>query len=200
MKKILAIGANGIIGQAVIELLDDTYTVIPVGYSKGERRVDIEDNDSIKAMYESVGPVDAIISMAGNGMMANFDDASDQAYQVALNNKVMGQVNVARLGINYLTPGGSITLTSGQASNAPTQRTAAIAMGVAAINAFVTTASLELKSNHRINAVSPSFVKETMERMGMDSTNGISAADVALCYQSALEGVANGKIFDAVTT
>ncbi len=196
--KILAIGANGIIGKAVVKQLQQKHVVIAVGHSHGEHRVDIECKESIKALYEKIGKVDAIISMVGNGKMGSLEDAQDSDYQMVLNSKVMGQVNLARLGLNYLNEGGAITLTSGQASNHPVPGTAAIAMGVAAINAFVVTAAMELKNGKRINTVSPAMVKETMEQWGIDSSSGISATDVASYYQASIDGEQNGEIFDAV--
>ncbi len=105
-----------------------------------------------------------------------------------------------RLGLDYLNEGGGvITLTSGQAANHPMPGTAAIAMGVAAVNAFVATAALEQKNGKRINAVSPGMVKETMELWGgIESSTGIPARDVATYYQASLEGQQNGEVFNAV--
>ncbi|WP_299788725.1 hypothetical protein [uncultured Shewanella sp.] len=75
---------------------------------------------------------------------------------------------------------------------------AAISMATAAVNAFSVAAALELKDEKRLNAVSPAFVKETMEMLGMDSTYGIPAEDVATYYQASVEGKANGEVFDAI--
>lgn len=196
--KILAIGANGVIGKAVTTQLKSQHEVITVGYSKGDIRVDISDKNSIEALFQQVGEVDAIISMAGNGVMAPLQDMTDEGFNTVLNSKVMGQVNLVRIGLKYLKKGGSITLTSGQAANQPSPGTSAIAMGTAAINAFVRTAALELSQNQRVNAVSPSFVKETMELFGMDSTQGICANDVASYYQACIDGQGSGEVFDAV--
>ena len=196
--KILAIGANGVIGKAVIAALQPAHEVIAVGHSHGELTVDIDSKASIQALFERVGKVDAIISMAGNGEMGGFAQMPDAGYQTVLNNKVMGQVNLVRLGLAYLNEGGSITLTSGQAANHPMPGTAAIAMGVAAINAFVATAALELTDGQRINAVSPAMVKETMEQWGIDSSAGIAADDVASYYRASLEGMDNGTVLNAV--
>ncbi|MCW8329231.1 short chain dehydrogenase [Photobacterium sp. SDRW27] len=196
--KILAIGANGVIGKAVVSRLRQDHSVIAVGHSQGDYTVDIESKESIQALYEKVGKVDAIVSMAGNGEMGSLEDMPESGYQTVLNNKVMGQVNLVRIGLDYLNEGGSITLTSGQASNHPMPGTAAIAMGVAAVNAFVVTAALELKDGKRINAVSPSMVKETMEQWGIDSSSGIPASDVATYYQASIDGLQNGEVFNAV--
>ncbi|WP_261859078.1 NAD-dependent epimerase/dehydratase family protein [Photobacterium sanguinicancri] len=65
--KILAIGANGLIGKATVRLLQQDHDVIPVGHSTGELTVDIESTESIHRLFEQIGTVDAIVSMAGNG-------------------------------------------------------------------------------------------------------------------------------------
>lgn len=196
--KILAIGANGIIGKAVVNQLQQDHLVIAVGHSHGDFTVDIESKESIQALYEKVGKVDAIISMAGNGEMGGFQEMPDSGYQMVLNNKLMGQVNLVRIGMDYLNDGGSITLTSGQAANNPMAGTAAIAMGAAAVNAFIATASLELKDGKRLNTVSPSMVKETMDMWGVDSSNGIAASDVASYFQASVLGNSNGEVFQAI--
>lgn len=56
----------------------------------------------------------------------------------------------------------------------------------AGLEGFVRAAALEMPNNIRVNVVSPSFVKETMVAMGMDSTHGISAADTAKVYQASI--------------
>ena len=65
-----------------------------------------------------------------------------------------------------------------------------------AINSFVRAAALELGDKLRINAISPVFVKETVEMMGMDSSSGMSAVDTAKAYEEALEGSMNGEVID----
>lgn len=197
--KILAIGANGTIGTTVIEHLAQNHQVIAVGHSQGPLTVDIEDKASIRALFEQVGKVDAIISLVGKGGMGKVLTLEDSAFTTVLDNKLMGQVNLVRLGAAYLNPKGSITLTSGQAANHPMPGTAAIAMGVAAIEAFVKCTALELEDDKRINAVSPALVKETMVKWGMDSTSGIAAKDVASYYQASVEGTDNGHIFNAIS-
>ncbi len=196
--KILAIGANGTIGKAVVENLQRENEVIAVGHSEGDVTVDVENKESIRALYEKVGKVDAIVSMIGNGEMGRLQDMPDSSFDMVLNNKIMGQVNLVRIGLEYLNDDGSITLTSGQASNHPMPGTAAIAMGVAAVNAFIATAALELTDGKRINVVSPSMVKETMEQWGADSSSGIAASDVATYFRASISGENSGEVFDAV--
>ncbi|MPY21330.1 short chain dehydrogenase [Shewanella sp. YLB-07] len=196
--KILAIGANGIIGKAVVNRLAKDHDVISVGHSRGDITVDTQSKDSIRALFEQVGMVDAVVSMAGNGAMGSLADMPDSGYQTVLDSKVMGQVNLVRIGLEYLNHGGSITLTSGQSSDNPSLGTAAISMATAAVNGFVGAAALELIDGKRLNVVSPSFVKETMEMLGMDSSTGMPADELAAYYVASVSGQKNGAVYQAV--
>ncbi|AQS37168.1 dehydrogenase of unknown specificity, short-chain alcohol dehydrogenase like [Shewanella psychrophila] len=196
--KILAIGANGVIGQAVVKHLSQLHDVISVGHSRGAVTVDTQSKESIQALFEQVGMVDAVVSMAGNGAMGSLADMPDSGYQTVLDSKVMGQVNLVRIGLEYLNQGGSITLTSGQSSNNPSPGTAAISMATAAVNGFVGAAALELTDGKRLNAVSPSFVKETMEMLGMDSSTGMPANELAAYYAASVSGLKNGVVYQAI--
>lgn len=192
--KTVVIGGTGLVGTEIVKLLSQDHDVIAVGRTSGDLQVDIENKDSIKALFEKVGPVDAIVVAAGDGVMGRFDDESDHAYDLALKSKVMGQVNVVRIGHKYLKTGGSITLTSGSVAKKPMPNTAAIAAGVGAIDAFVATVALELEEDKRINAISLSLVKESAEKFGMDSSGCVPASDVSKRYQDCITGSFNGQV------
>lgn len=196
--KILIIGGTGTIGKEVVQLLDQEHEVIAVGNTKGEHTVDISNKDSIEKLFKNVGQVDAIFNISGQGEFGKFDDKNNTGYELSWNNKVMGQVNLVRIGLDYLKTGGSITLTSGSSAKNPNPGTASISMACAAIDAFVATAALEISDDRKINVVSPGFVKETMELLGMDSSTGIPAKEVATYYQKSLEANTNGQVFDAI--
>ena len=146
-------------------------------------------------MFEQVGQVDAVISTAGVANFGSFDQLSDDEYQLALNNKLMGQVNLIRLGRAYISNGGSITLTSGVLSREPMIGSTAVSMVNGALESFVKAASLEIDS-FRLNVVSPIFVKETMAMMGMDTEGGLSANDIAKAYIDAVTGSMHGTTLD----
>ena len=76
----------------------------------------------------------------------------------------------------------------------PIPGSTSVSLANGALEAFIRAAALELQ-DLQINAVSPTFVKETMEMMGMDSSTGMPAAEVAKIYQTALEGEYHGQIF-----
>ncbi len=195
--KIMIIGATGTIGTAVSDLLADGNDIVQVGYSDGDFKVDLGSKPSIVALFDAVGPVDAVIStacLADFGSLASLDDA---AFDLALSNKLMGQINLIRIGAEKLNKNGSITLTSGILARQPMPGSSVISMANGALDAFVKAAALEVSNGVRVNTVAPAFVKETMEMMGMDPTPGLSAADTAKAYKQAVEGDANGMTLDA---
>jgi len=194
--KILLIGATGLIGKHVYTLLNQEHEVIPVGHQSGTYQVDIADPSSIHALFEKVGKVDAVISTAGLAAFGALADLTDEQFQLGLTNKLMGQINLLRIGEKFISSGGVMLFTSGVLATDPIPGSAAIATANGALNAFVKAAALELGNTLRINAVSPIFVKETMEMMGMDSTSGLSATDTAKAYQVALQGSMSGDVID----
>ncbi len=74
---------------------------------------------------------------------------------------------------------------------------ASISMVGAGLEGFVRAAALEMPRGIRVNVVSPPFVRETMEAMGMDSSAGMPAEKVAYAYVQSVEGNRNGEVLDA---
>ena len=144
----------------------------------------------------NVEAFDAIISAAGAATFGSLEELTDEKFMLGMTNKLMGQVNLVRLGLNVINPGGSFTMTSGMLSQNPMPGSAAISMVNAGLEGFVRAAALEMPEGMRVNAVSPVFVKETMEILGMDSTHGMPSEKVALAYKEAVEGRRNGEVLD----
>jgi NAD(P)-dependent dehydrogenase (short-subunit alcohol dehydrogenase family) len=195
--KILVIGATGTIGKEVVEALQQSkHELVSAGYKNGDVTVDLGSKDSIGTMFQQVGQVDAIICTAGVANFAALEELGDADFELALNNKLMGQVNLVRLGIAYVSKGGSITLTSGMLAHNPIPGSAAVSMVNGGLESFVKAAAMELGTKVRVNAVSPIFVKETMEMMGMDSALGLSAADTAKAYVAAIQTDQSGQVLN----
>ena len=57
----------------------------------------------------------------------------------------MGQINLVRLGLEYINAYGSFTLTSGVVADHPVNFSSAVAMVCGGINSFVKAAALEMK-------------------------------------------------------
>ena len=194
--KVIIIGATGTIGTAVARSLSEDHQVVRVGHARGDYQVDIGSKESIERLYGELAPIDAVVSVAGNATFGALDGLSDEDFRLALGNKLMGQVNLVRLGLDHLRDGGSFSLTSGLLAREPMVGSASISMVNGAIDAFVTAAALELPRGLRINAVSPIFVKETMVAMGMDAASGLSAQDTAQAYVESVEGQRSGQVLD----
>jgi NAD(P)-dependent dehydrogenase (short-subunit alcohol dehydrogenase family) len=85
-------------------------------------------------------------------------------------------------------------LSSGILAQHPMEGGISLGMINAAVEAFVRGAALEMK-NMAVNAVSPSFAKETMELMGLDSSTGVPAIEFARLYKRAVEEGSTGRIY-----
>src|SRR5579884_1490347 len=111
--RILVIGATGTIGKEVVAALRGRHEVVQASRHAAHEQVDIADPASLRALFDRVGRVDAIVSAAGNAAWKPLRELGDQDFAFSLANKLMGQVNVARYGFEHVNDRGSITLTSG---------------------------------------------------------------------------------------
>lgn len=196
--KVIVIGATGTIGSAIVQAIGHRHEVIPVSYSKSVIDVDIADTTSISKMFETIGPVDSVISAAGLAKFGPMTLLTDADFALGLNNKLMGQVNLVRFGMDHMRDNGSFTLTSGILSRKPMNGSTAISLVNSAIEGFVRAAALEMPRGIRINAVSPNWVIDTLEAFNMDPSIGTPVEVVARAYVQVLEGTMNGKVFDAI--
>jgi len=162
--KILIIGGNGTIGKKVSERLSEKHTVLVAGRNSGDITVDFSDANSIETMFESIGKIDAIVAIAGDAKWDKFDNLSEDDFYIGIKSKLMGQVNVVRIGKNYLTNGGSITLSTGILADDPVYMTTSAAMVNGGIHSFVKAVALELENGIRINAVSSDLVEDAYEK------------------------------------
>jgi NAD(P)-dependent dehydrogenase (short-subunit alcohol dehydrogenase family) len=194
--KILVIGATGTIGKAVADHLAAKHEVVRVS-RRGPVKADIEDPGSIQRLFESTPSVDAVVSCAGNAAFRPLPQLTDADFELGLESKLMGQVNLARIAMGYLKDGGSITLTGGVLAHEPMAGGAAISMVNAGLEGFVLGASLELPRGLRINLVSPPWITETLIAFKMDPAGGIPAAQCAKAYAAAVEGQHQGQTLDA---
>lgn len=194
--KIILIGASGTIGKGIAKLLSPDHTLVKVGHRGGDFQIDLSSKETIEKLFKDIGSFDAVVSAAGMAKFGSLDEQTDEDYMLALTNKLMGQVNLVRVGRKYINDNGSFTLTSGILSQHPIPGSASISIVNGGIESFVRAAALEMKRGIRVNAVSPVFVKETMEAMGMDSSGGMPAEKVALAYKESVEGKRNGEVLD----
>lgn len=193
--KVLVVGANGDIGKVACEALSERNEVIRAGRSASDVKVDISDPVSIAEMYRTVGPLDAVVSTAGDAHFAALADQTKETFMIGLTQKVMGQVNLVLQGLDHLNDGGSFTLTSGVLDRDPIPMASNAAAANGALGGFVKAAALELKRGLRINVVSPEVLEISMPRYG-DWFRGhipVSSEKVGAAYVKCVEGAITGQ-------
>lgn len=198
--RVLVIGATGTIGRAVVDAFRGRkHDVVEASHSKAAHKVDLADSASLRALFKEVGKVDAIISAAGAAKFAPLAKLTDEDFQFSIRNKLLGQVNVIRLGLEFVNDGGSITVTSGVLAQQPMVGSGAISLVNAGLEGFTRDAALEAPRGVRVNCVSPGWVAETLQAMGQDPSGGTPAAKVAEAYVQSVEGRDSGKILLAAS-
>ena len=162
--KILIIGGNGTIGKKVSAHFREKNEVFVGARTNGDVQIDIADIASITSALEGLGKLDAIICIAGEAKWANFNELSEEDYYIGLRSKLMGQVNLVRIGQNYLNPEGSITLSTGILADDPVVKTTSAAMVNGGIHSFVQAVDLEIENGIRVNVVSLGMVEDAYDK------------------------------------
>ncbi len=194
--KIIVIAATGTIGSAIVAKLAADHEIIRVGNSRGDFNVDLQSTESVEKLFNDIGSFDSLVSAAGLAKFGNLNDLSLEDFHYGLEHKPLGQVKLVLLGRKHINQDGSFTLTSGQLSDYPMVGSSSISMINAGLNGFSKAAALEMADGIHLSVVSPGWVKETMEAMGMDNSPGTPAAQLAKLYLESILGNRNGEILD----
>ena len=113
MKTVILIGALGKMGQAALTGLSK-HKVITAGRSGDvDHIVDITSEQSITELYEKVDHFDAVVNTVGLCEYETFADMSEAQWMSTIMSKMMGQINLVRIGQKHIADGGSFTLISG---------------------------------------------------------------------------------------
>lgn len=195
--KIIVIGASGTIGRAVVEELSARHEIIQVGKNSGQHQADITNLQSVEALFDKIGAVDAIAVAAGNVHFGPLGEMTPEQFAVGLQDKLMGQVNVALAAQRYLKDGGSITLISGILSEQPIRYGVNATTVNCALEGFARAAAIELPRGLRINVVSPNVLVESLDGYGpyFRGFEAVPAKRVALAYSRSIEGAQTGQVY-----
>ena len=195
--KVIIVGASGTIGQAVTQALSARHQIVTVGHTHGDYQVDLAAKASLQQLFEAVAPFDAVVSTAGTAHFRPLEALTDADFHLSLSNKLMGQINLVRLGLPFIQERGSFTLTSGVLAREPMPGSAAISLVNAGLEGFVRAAALEMPRGIRLNVVSPPWVRETLIAMGREGASGMPAAQVANAYVASVGSHRHGEVIDA---
>jgi len=194
--KIVLVGASGTLGSAIAQELSGDHELIRASRSGQDEQVDILDEASIQALFERVGPFDALISATGWVYFGSWEQAQPKDMAASLNNKLMGQIRLTLLARPFLNPGGSVTLISGIVGDGAYSRDGLEAATInQALQGFVQASALYWREG-RINLLSPTALRESIADYGpyFPGFEPIPAAQAAKACRRSVEGVETGRI------
>ena len=195
--KIIIVGGTGTIGRKVSVALEKEHEVIKVGSKSGDFQAGITSSASIESLFKSTGPFDALISTTGLGHFGPLNEMTIQSFQKGINSKLLGQINLVLIGQHYINEGGSFTLTSGILAKDPIRNGVNLSTVNAGINGFVLGASVELKRNLRINAVSPGVVEDSPDLFpAFPGHQPVTMDKVVYAYIKSVLGLINGQVIE----
>lgn len=190
--RIVVVGASGTIGSAVADGLAAKGHQVLRASRSGAVKVDLTDPASIHAMYESVGRVDGVVACAGMGRMGAVTTLTDADWAASIADKLMGNVNLVRFGIDRVNDNGVFVITAGIWSQKPPPGAAAIATLNGALESFARSAARDLPRGIRLVAISPPWIDESAQKMGQRGL--LTAAQNARAYVTAVEGKSTAEV------
>lgn len=193
--RVLVVGASGRLGRAVVEALADRHEVVEASRTSGHY-VDLTNSASIAGLFTSVGTVDAVACTAGKTPYGALTELTSDQWLTGVRDKLLGQVELVRLGIDHVGDGGSFTLVSGVLSAEPVPTSPIASTVDGGIDAFVRSAAIELPRGLRINAVSATVFEEAWDAYGsmFAGATPVPVADAARAYVESIEGSATGEV------
>ncbi|MFM4746917.1 short chain dehydrogenase [Aeromonas veronii] len=197
MKTVILIGAQGKMGQAALSGLGKHKVITASRSGEGcDFQVDITSRESIERLYQNVGSFDAVVNTAGFCEYAPFGKMSDEQWQTTIQSKLMGQINLVNIGLNYINQGGSFTLISGILNIKPIPLAIADATTSGAIDTFVQCVAHELPRGIRINVVNPTVLEEAWDVYGemMPGFQPVPGALVGKAFERSVDGFISGQV------
>ncbi|MGR5000464.1 SDR family oxidoreductase [Vibrio celticus] len=182
------IGGTSGIGKALaMKLRNENNTVHIASRHTG---LDISNEKSICEYFESIGVFDHLIVTAGSSAPAGkVTDVATADAKTAFDTKFWGSLNVAKHAARYMTPNGSITLTTGMLSRKVVAGTYVKTAINAALESVTKILAKEL-SPIRVNAVSPGLTMTEAYKNMDDSAR-------ASMYDNAKNNLPAGKVGEA---
>lgn len=194
--RILAVGGEGIVGKAAISDLRKRHEVLTAGRTSGNVTVDVMDEASVEAMFKAAGALDAVVVTTGHGHFGPVAEMTPQQFRKGVDDKLMGQINVALIALRHLRDGGSVTLTSGVTNRDYIRKGSNAASMNGALDDFVRAAAIEMPRGIRINCVSPGLLEESAAKYDgfFPGHVPVTSARVGIAFTKCVEGAINGQV------
>jgi len=197
MKTVIVIGAAGKMGQAALSGLSRHHVITASRSGKGcDHKVDITSKVSIRKLFEAVGEFDAVVNTVGQCEYSSFQTMTDEQWEVTVQSKMLGQINIVKVGLTYIKDGGSFTLISGILNIKPVPQGIADATTSGAIDTFVKCVANELPRGIRINVVNPTVLKEAWDVYGemMPGFQPVPGELVGKAFERSVDGFITGQV------
>ncbi|MEU3725561.1 short chain dehydrogenase [Streptomyces sp. NPDC031705] len=196
--KVLLVGAGGTLGRAVHTALRERgHDVVTASRKGADLYVDITDPESVRALYDAAGPLDAVANAAGSVPWRPLSALTTADVREGLEGKAVSQIELVRQGAARLPAHASFTLITGILAREPLLTGSVASLVNGAVEAFVRAAAIELPGRQRINAVSPTVFTESLDAYG-DTFAGfdpVPVARAANAYVKSVEGHRTGEVF-----
>ncbi|WP_458627097.1 short chain dehydrogenase [Winogradskyella sp. PC D3.3] len=197
MKTIILIGANGKMGQAALTGLGN-HKVITAGRSGDgcDYAVDITNEESLRKLFKDVGHFDAVVNTVGVCEYAPFTEMTSEQWATTVTSKMMGQINIVRIGQEYIADNGSFSLITGILNTKPIPLAIADATTSGAIDTFVKCVAFELPRGIRINSINPTVLEEAWEVYGemMPGFEPVPGRLVGKAFERSVDGFITGQV------
>jgi len=164
----LSRGARVVLAGRTPAKLERALAALQVGERARAVAADVSREADVVGLFEQAADVEHVVVTAAELAYQPIRDFDVEAARRATDSKLLGALLVAKHAARRLRAGGSVTFTSGVASDRPLVRGAWVAALNGGLNSFVRGAALEL-APIRVNALSPGWVdSELWDAVGVD--------------------------------
>ncbi|MEC4672759.1 MAG: short chain dehydrogenase, partial [Nitrospirota bacterium] len=117
-------------------------------------------------------------------------------WMITVMSKMMGQINLVRIGQEFIADNGSFTLISGIFNVKPIPSSIADATTSGAIDTFVKCVSYEMPRGIRVNAINPTVLEEAWDVYGdmMPGFQPVPGTLVGKAFERSVDGFLTGEV------
>jgi NAD(P)-dependent dehydrogenase (short-subunit alcohol dehydrogenase family) len=196
--KVILVGAAGTIGKYVNKALDlSGHETIKVGRKSGDFQFKMESSHEVAEFYKKIGNFDAVVCTAGEVAFTPFYLTQPEEWQSSFQSKLVGQINLVREALPYISERGSFTLISGILGDEHILSGSIAATANSAIEGFAKAVACELPKGLRINVISPTLLHDSSKIYG-DYFPGfipVTGEEVAQAFKKSIMGIQTGRVY-----
>ncbi|MGB5918078.1 short chain dehydrogenase [Arcobacter sp.] len=196
-KTVILIGAKGNMGQAALSGLGKHKVITASRSGEGcDYKVDITREESLRKLYEDVGHFDAVVNTVGYCEYAEFTEMTEEQWNNTIQSKMIGQINIVRVGQEYIADNGSFSLITGILNIKPIPYAIADATTSGAIDTFVKCVAFEMPRGIRINSINPTVLEEAWDVYGemMPGFHPVPGFLVGKAFERSVDGFITGQV------